>query len=279
MKKLFSIFLIIALCALLSASAFADRAVVIRDGAELLTDTEVTELNTLAWQVCDEQSFQVVVVTVYSTGDKDIVSYADDLYDESGYLADGVLLLLDMGQREWYVSTAGRGIDALSDANIDELMDEVLYSLSDGDYYGGFREFITQCGEYVERYDNGEYVPDEDDYYVYEDDGSVSYDTDKSLSPLWLPGSILAGIISAFSATGVMKSKMNNVKAKDNAGDYVKRGSLNLTEQTDSFLYSTVSRTPKPKDDDRGHTGGGNFGGGVHMSGGGVSHGGHGGHF
>lgn len=280
MKRILAALCAIFMCLLLCTGAFADRLFVIRDGAGLLTQGEQNELNELAWQVCDELNFQIVIVAVNSTGGRDIVEYADELYDTSGYLEDGVLFMLDMYNREWYVSTAGRGMDALSDYVIDCIMEEVLYPLSSGDYYDAFQTFILECKDCVAAFDSGEYVPDSDDYYEYE----YNYDDDytykkQGVSPAWIPGSLGIGLLSAFLATGKMKSEMSNVRSQQNANGYTKKGSLNLTEQQDVFLYHTVSRVPKPKDDDRDMHGGGNFGGGVHMSGGGVSHGGHGGHF
>ena len=276
-KRFFAALTALLLCLLLCISAFADRLFVVRDGAELLTVEEETTLDDLAWQVCDEQNFQIVIVTVNSLGGQDIVSYADDLYDNSGYLEDGALFILDMYSREWYVSTAGRGQYALSDAKIDEIAADVVAYLSAEDYYEGFRLFIKECGEAVESYDNGSYVPSDSDYYVYNDEGEI--EKSHGVSPFWIPGSFGIGALVALFATGNMKSQMNNVRSQTNATGYTKKGSLNLTESQDVFLYNTVSRVPRPKDDDRSSHGGGSFGGGIHMSGGGVSHGGHGGHF
>lgn len=280
MKRFFAALTALLLCLLMCFPAFADRLFVVRDGAGLLTESEQNELNELSWQVCDGQNFQIVLVTVNSTGGQDIVEYADELYDSSGYLPDGALFILDMYNREWYVSTAGRGIDALSDYNIDLIMEDVVTDLSLGDYYNGFRTFIEECSDYVESYDSGEYVPDGDDYYEYEYDydSGTTYKR-QGVSPVWIPGSLGLGAIISLITTGSMKRQMNSVKSRSEASEYTKRESLNVTEKQDVFLYHTVSRVPKPKDDDRSSHGGGNFGGGVHMSGGGISHGGHGGHF
>ena len=279
-KRIFIALLALILCMLLCVSAFADRLYIIRDGAGLLTQEQSDELDELSWQLCDEMDFQVVIVTVNSTGGQDIIEFADNMYDSSGYLPDGALLMLDMYNREWYVSTAGRGIEALSDYNIDLLMEDVLYYLAEGNYYEGFKSFILQCRDYVSDFDNGVYVPEEDDYYEYEYDWEDDYTYKKEgVSPGWIPGSLGIGLLISFLTTGKMKSEMNSVRHQTNANVYEKKGSLNLTEKQDTFLYHTVSRVPRPKDDDRSSHGGGNFGGGVHMSGGGVSHGGHGGHF
>ena len=81
-----------------------------------------------------------------------------------------------------------------------------------------------------------------------------------------------------------MKSKLKSVGIKSNAREYAVSDSLNIANQDDIFLYSNVSAMPKPKDThkDSGGSGssGGHFGGtSIHVSGGGISHGGGGGKF
>lgn len=279
-RRFFAVFTICLLCFSLCVSAFADRAEVIRDDAGLLDSDEKLELEKLAREVCDEYDFQLVVVTVNGTDGKDMAAFADELYEEGDYLEDGAVLVLNMLSRDWYISTAGRGEYALSDYKIDLVADEVIPYLSAGDYFEGFRLFIEECKQHVESYDNGSYVPDDSDYHDYGDGNENKAVERRGVNPLWIPGSIMAGLLSALIATGSMKGQMNNVSPRTNASGYTKKGSLNLTEKQDTFLYNTVSRVPRPKDDsNRSGPSGGSFGGGIHMSAGGVSHGGHGGKF
>ena len=276
MKRFFAVFTICLLCFSLCVSALADRAELIRDDAGLLDSDEKLELEKLAREACDEYGFQLVVVTVNGTDGKDIAAFADKLYEEGGYLEDGAVLVLDMLSRDWYISTAGRGEYALTDYKIELVADEVIPYLSAGDYFEGFRLFIEECQQHVESYDNGSYISDDSDNHAYENKTVAR----RGVSPLWIPVSLAAGLLSALIATGSMKGQMNNVSSRTNASGYTKKGSLNLTEKQDTFLYNTVSRVPRPKDDSgRSGPGGGSFGGGIHMSAGGVSHGGHGGKF
>ena len=58
------------------------------------------------------------------------MAYADDYYDYNGYGAgadnDGILLLLSMEDRDWWISTTGYGIDAFTDYGIDVIGDEIV---------------------------------------------------------------------------------------------------------------------------------------------------------
>ena len=212
---------------------------------------------------------------------------------------DGAMLIIDMDNREFYISTCGYGITALGDNEISYISDEFLNSLSNGDYYDAFYTYATLCDEFVtaavegtvpavgEEYyiDNEEYIP-LDEYNDYYSDG---YYTDSSSSfgilgiIVILVVSLIVGFLIAFIPMGRLKRQMRTVQMKAAASDYVKSGSIRITNSRDAFLYSHVTRVPKPKDNDNrhrgGHGGGMSFGGGVHMGSSGRMHGGGGGRF
>ena len=55
-----------------------------------------------------------------------------------------------------------------------------------------------------------------------------------------------------------MRAQLKSVRSQESAVDYVRSGSMDVTRSNDIFLYNTVTRTAKPKDDtsDTGDTGG-----------------------
>lgn len=72
-----------------------------------------------------------------------------------------------------------------------------------------------------------------------------------------------------------MKAKLKTVRFQAAAGNYMKnmkRGSLNVTESRDLFLYKTFTRTAKPKNNS-------SSGSSTHTSSSGSTHGGGGGKF
>lgn len=93
------------------------------------------------------------------------------------------------------------------------------------------------------------------------------------LSLIWIPVSVIIGFIIALIAVGVMKSKLKTVRFKTTANSYLKKGSLNITDSSDLFLYRTVNRTAKPKDNE------GSGGSSTHTSSSGATHGGGSGKF
>ena len=80
------------------------------------------------------------------------------------------------------------------------------------------------------------------------------------------------GFILSLIIVGRMKAKLKTVRFQAAAGSYIKDGSLKINESRDMFLYNTVTRTAKPKDNDSG-------GSSTHTSSSGSSHGGGGGKF
>ncbi|MBQ8803867.1 MAG: TPM domain-containing protein [Tyzzerella sp.] len=226
------------------------------DDADLLETYEEEELLKELDEISERLDFDIVVVTTNSTEGKSAEAYADDYFDYNGYgmgdSYDGALLLVNMGNREWHISTTGYGITALSDNDLDYIGEEVADYLSYGDYASAFETFAELVEEEVLDAKDGETL----------EIGEVL---------VKIPIALLIGGLIAFIPVTVMKKKMDNVEMRSEASDYVMRNRVAITEQRDMFLYRTVNRRRKPKD-----SGGGSS---THRSSSGRSHGGRGGRF
>ena len=62
-----------------------------------------------------------------------------------------------------------------------------------------------------------------------------------------IPISLVAGIVLSLIVVGTMKSKLKTVRFQAAANNYVKAGSMNLTESRDIFLYNTMTKQKKRK--------------------------------
>ena len=111
MKRMISILFAMLLLFLPAVTVCAEEPKRLVDGADLLTDTEEAELLQELNEISVRKQFDVVVVTITSLDGKSMMEYADDFYDYNGYgmgdTSDGALLLVDMGARQWGISTAG----------------------------------------------------------------------------------------------------------------------------------------------------------------------------
>jgi len=281
MKKICSILLILMLLMSLSLPAYSIEEPLdyLEDYADLLTDDEEETLQQRIQELKVELKLDIVIVTTYGTGGKGVQEYADDFYDQNGYgygaNHSGILLLVDMESREWYMSTCGDAIYIFTDFGLSVLGEGLVSWLSYGEYYQGFDLWLDSLKPYVDAYNSGSPVDgyvEPDEYDSPYGDEIVYYDEPLVKNPF--PVALIIGLVAALITVLVMRSRMNTAKLQRGAQDYLKEGSFQLHQNSDMFLYSRVTRRAKPKNNSSG--GGGST---VHRSSGGVRHGGRGGRF
>ena len=248
---------------------FADLYYRMFDDAEVLTEDEDNELEDALEELSLRQSFDVTIATIESmesVGADSMEQFADDLYDycQYGYGPDmdGVLLLVSVGDRKWHISTCGYGITAFTDAGIQYLGEQMTPDMADGDYAAAFRTFIQWTDAYVTAAREG---------HPYDVDNMPK----EPFSIVYLGVALVIGLITALIVTGVMKSRLKSVAPQRDATDYVRQGSMKLTNQRDLYLYREIHRTERPKETDSGSSGGSS----THTSSSGSTHGGGGGSF
>lgn len=155
-KSILTVLFALLLCMTAAIPAFAasDLPRVV-DNAGLLTESEESALLSKLDEISKRQQADIVVVTADALGGKTPMDYADDFYDYNGYgfgeNYDGVLLLVSMEDRDWWMSTSGYGITAITDAGIEYISDKFLPDLSDGDYAGAFSTYAELCDEFLRR--------------------------------------------------------------------------------------------------------------------------------
>lgn len=291
MKKLISLISSLVLCLALASPVLAGvEQCLVYDNEGLFSYNEIAELEAALQDVCLEYDVDAAIVTAPSLDGKTAEEYADDFFDEndlgSGADNDGILLLISGSERQWAVSTSGYAIYAFTDDIIDSMADEFVPFMSDGDWFAACESFAGNCRIYLD------YASD-DNYYYEESDFDSYYNSDFELisskptgfQPLWLLAAVVIGLITALIVMTIMKSGMKSVKMQSAAANYVRRDSFKLNESHDLFLYHTVTRTARPKDNDNdsgSHHGGFGSGGGfssTHMSSDGSMHGGRSGRF
>lgn len=232
------------------------------DTADLLSDAEEQKLLNALDEVSERQKLEIVIITTDTLEGNDIVSFADDLYDhcQFGYGTDrdGVLLLISMEDRDWYMSTCGYGITAFTDAGIQYISGQMKADLSAGNYAAAFRTYIEKCDEFITQARTDKPF----------DKSSLPR---KPMSAIWIPISLIVGIAIAVITVGGMKAELKTVRFQPKAKNYIRDGSLNIIQSRDLFLYRTVNRTEKSKNEDSGSS--------THTSSSGTTHGGGGGKF
>ena len=99
------------------------------DFAELLSDSERENIEEKISDASEQSGLDIVVLTVNQMFGKTDREMADDFYDNGqfgfeleGKEDSGILLLIDMENRQLYISTAGTGIDYVTDDDWKEIL-------------------------------------------------------------------------------------------------------------------------------------------------------------
>lgn len=277
-RKVLCLILSLALLLSLSLTVSANenlRRVV--DEADLLSDSEESALEESARLLREAYNMDVVILTVNTLDGKRPQDYADDYYDYNGYGCgeekSGLLLLISMEERDWYISTCGNAIYALTDYGI-QCVGDVMLSGFSTDYATGFGMLLDALPEYFEAFQNSNpidgYADYSGDYYHGDQEEVVYYEEEFTPS---VEVSAVFGFVYAFMWLVIKWIGMNTKRPKHSAAGYMKENSFQLRQQQDLFLYSNVS---KERREESSSSGGGSS---VHTSSSGSSHGGGGGKF
>jgi len=249
------------------------------DNAGLLDAAEESAHEETIRLLREQYEMDVVILTVNSLDGKRPQEYADDYYDEHGYGCgeekSGLLLLISMEERDWFISTCGNAIYALTDYGIQCLGEELLSGF-ELDYDAGFRMFLRALPEYFEAFEAGTPIDGYADYssdYYHGDQEEVVYYEEEFTPSVGL--SFILGLIVAGISVLVMRMGMNTKRPKHSAADYMQKNSFHIRQRQDLFLYSKVDKVRKQENKPSGSGGGSS----VHRSSGGRRHGGGGGKF
>ena len=209
--------------------------------AGLLTESEWETLERLARTLSEEYSFGVYAIAVddyedYAYGD--VQDAAEALYHGYdlgvGPDRDGVLLLLPIYDRDYgLIANGDFGNYAFNEEGCEALTAFFLDDFADDDWYGGFSDYLTWCGNYLEAAQNGE--PFSADNPPMDAAGRMSAILIRVAVILLLP------LIIAFIVILILGSKMRSVAAATQAKRYIK-GNLILTGQHDRYTHTTQTR-------------------------------------
>lgn len=237
-KKVILALIVLWVCLTINVSTFAlSKAPRLVDGADLLSSTEQSELLSKLNEISERQKCDIVIVTTYSLNGKSLEAYADDFYDYNAYgfneKRDGLLLLISLENKDWYISTCGYATTAVNDDGIKYISKQFLSKLSAGKYYLAFNTFASLCDDFVNQAKTGKayggnYMP------------KAPFN-----AMMRLILSMTIGIVVALIVTNSMKAKLKSVHKQVAAVSYAKSNSMHINESRDIFLYNTVERNAK----------------------------------
>lgn len=292
-----------------------DSDTYVYDFAELMNEEEVSEIQKQIEEARGKSKLDIVVLTVDDNFGYSQRQLADDFYDNGDFgfedniqNGSGVLLLIDMDDRQMYISTAGIGILYINDEIIEILLDDIEDDIKGEDYYEACQEFVEDmvyCSnmaaatpqyesiiedwysenydDYVELYDANreEFEKITNITFNYDKGGiitgdwedltEVSYDGYKKITFFTLfQNPLLDLVIGAVVGAIAVFALRNPQKAKMSVNNmtYKDEKKVNLKTKRDTFIRR--STVSRKIESSSGKSGGGSS----HSSSGGSSHGG-----
>ena len=234
---------------------YVDTAVKVYDAAGLLTDSEISKLQSRIHQFINKYNVDMAVVTINhnnkQAGNGNIATenFAMDFYEyndfgkglqtKEGY--DGAILVIDMENRKFSMLDVGQPHDKyhVAEYNYQSYIERMAPDLTNKNYYNAINTFINA------------YESD----YEYE------------ITFPWWKCSIFS-LILGFILLMVEKRKYKNIRKATSAANYVKEGSFRLTVNKDTFVSTHTTKTYDPPQKS---SGGGSHGGSSGRSFGGGS--------
>lgn len=246
----------------ISAASF-DTSIKVYDYANLLEDSEEKTLSTMANEISERLQLDTVIVTIRDSEGKSSMEYADDFFDYNGfgYGNDytGILLLVNMQEREVWISTTGKAIRYFNDNDIDKTIDVIYGDLKNGEYFNSAYKFLKTVDSHVNEYINWEKVKDLPLH--------LRYSRIQILAVCLIIGLTVSAIV-----LGVMLGLHRlSFSPAPNASVYLTDKEVSLFRSEDRFMSTHTSRRSRNSSS----SGGGSRGGGsTHTSSSGRSHGG-----
>lgn len=225
------------------------------DFANLFEESDEDLIYNQITNFINDTGLDMAIVTTNYNSKMSVMEYADDFYDYNDFSRDGILFLIDMDTREYYVSTTGKAMFYFDDNRIDYILDNLYSDMVNGDYKSAVLGVISDAKGY---YDSGVIT----NKYTFDSNGKIVRKTP------WL---VLVGISLgvSFIVVMILRGKNKKVKISKDADKYLK-GTLTLTKKEDRFLFRNTQKIYSPISDSGGSSGGFSS----HSGSSGVSHGG-----
>lgn len=236
----------------LAVDAKQDLTASVVDTAKILSKNQIQTLATKIQQIEQKHKIRIGINFFKSIGNRNIDTVANERLRKN--FGDGqnggILLTVDMENRNWNIA-------------LDAKLKQRILSYSDvADYSDGFynnlhdNKFFDAANVYLDSVDA---------LLNYYEANGTPYDRSQEFDPMALMIAFVIAFVIGFFIRSWLIGSMSNVKFASEATDYLKRESIHLTEQRDTYLYTNVTRHKKSRSSNSSggrSSGGGSSGGG-----------------
>ncbi len=255
------------MCLWLMCCGFTNETQHVLDDAELYTRMEEEKLEEALRDASDECDVDLLILTLDGIpGREDPYEFMGDYIDDNGWGSGKerytCLMMIDMDDRTVYIyewTDNIRKYHIYLQSELDDIRDNVLDDLSDGDYMRAAEKFI----KYAEKHSDEDEAP----FEAFQYGAGNRYDLDGKRRTNW--GYIGISALVALGCGGLAvflawsKNRSSTVK---NAKVYANKDKFHVYKKYDRYSHTTTTRT-KIESSSGGGGGGGNGGGGHGSSG------------
>ncbi len=252
---------VLLVCALTLGMTVSAADSFVLDDAGLLSGGEINELNAAAQRIADQYGCGVYVVTVDNFKDygfSRIEDFTEAFYNQNnlGYGSDrsALLLALSMAERDYDLAAHGDTANkAFTDYGKVQLLNGIADNLHNNDWAGGFSEYMSTAGEYLDLAARGTPVD------------VPGQPQPQKKNPLRGLFSVIPGALIAWLTCGSMKSSMKTARLATEAKQYITTDGVHMSLATANYTHTTTVRQPIAQ-------GGSGTSGGTTVNSGGFSH-------
>lgn len=134
------------------AKYIGDSIVVIDDKAHIWEESVIAGILEKAKAMSESSGYSIMIVVTNDMFDMTSQEFADDYYDyvlasnegNTELVADGYLFLINLADREYYLSTSGKAIEHYTDTRMTELFNEIQQFMADGNYEAAVNTLIEK---------------------------------------------------------------------------------------------------------------------------------------
>ena len=240
----------------------------VKDDCGLLSNTELSDLQTRAAQISENYNCGVYIVVVKNMADfvYDYEIYSDAFGIEAfaqyyffnelkgvGSSGDGILLIMSMKERDYDIMAHGNlGNYAFTDYGKDKLADSFLEYFGEGEWYRGFSAYLNKVDRFLQAAAQGTPV-------------DIGTRIKEHNLPLSIAAGLIFGFIVALISCLAMKSGMKSVHTARIASNFIAQNGIKIPIQKDIFTHNTVVRQVIQSSSS-------SSGGGTHINSSGSSH-------
>lgn len=218
------------------------------DDANLFSPEQTTQIENKLHSIEQLTDTDGMVVTTNDTKGKTSRDFADDYYDQNnsgGTNGDsGFLLLLDMDNRNMYLSTSGKMIKTMTDRRIESMLDAAIPDMSSGEYAKATMIALSKIEN--------------------------NYQSDQpGFNSLKIVLAITIGLVVSILIYISIQARYQ-LKSKQYQYPFHEKSQLQLTDSQDTFLtsFTTTRRIPRSNGPGGGSSTHRSSGGGTHGGGG-----------